>query len=658
MGHGPGKNQLTISYRPEIDGLRAVAVLPVIFFHAGFETFSGGFVGVDVFFVISGYLITSIILSDLRADKFSLVRFYENRARRILPALFLVLAVSFFIGWFMLFPEDMEDFSKGLIATVGFVSNFFFWNRTGYFDTAAELNPLLHTWSLAVEEQYYFLFPLFLMALWRKAAPKIGLALCALGVASLVAAEVALRVDREAAFFLLPFRLWELAIGGYAAYFLLKRPPVPMPAVRELAGAAGLALILGAVFLFDEHTPFPGLYAVVPTLGTALIILFVSPSTLVGRLLSSAPFVGVGLISYSAYLWHQPLLAFARYRSLSEPPLWAVLAICVITFVLAYFSWRFVEAPFRRKQEGFSRRTIFLASLAGGLCLSGLGVAGLTTDGFKGSFIAGLDERQKAVWDGRGEASAQRRPPCHFAITGGTAPSLEAKFLACAKTHGKAIVILGDSHAMDLFNAAAATWGAPFIVSSAIAGCRPDGTSKLETCHYDDFEQFLIRHKDAVDRVIYNQAGLYLVSDTGGRPPHRSMFRRRNLSVYQPNIAGIDAVAAYLKRLANYADVIWAGPWLEPHMNATVLRRLALNCIARSIPVKPEIVDTFQLLDSVIKERVGRDRQIKYVSTMQALGFDASKDFYDCDGPYWSDGHHWSDAGERRFGPRLEDVVQ
>ena len=348
-----------MDYRREIDGLRALAVLPVILFHAGFETFSGGFVGVDVFFVISGYLITTIILAELEQGKFSIVNFYERRARRILPALFLVMLVCIPFAWLWLLPGDMKNFSQSLVAVSFFASNILFWRESDYFDTAAELKPLLHTWSLAVEEQYYVLFPIFLMLFWRLGKRSILVMLGLVFVASLAVAEWAAYARPAAAFYLLPTRGWELLIGAFAAFYLSKANRKEFgKAVGEIGGWVGVALILYAVFAYSKATPFPGLYALVPTLGTVLVILFATQQTTVGKFVGNKAFVGIGLISYSAYLWHQPLFAFARHRSLTEPSHTVFLVLSVLALALAYLSWRYVEAPFR-KRGNVSRGLIF-----------------------------------------------------------------------------------------------------------------------------------------------------------------------------------------------------------------------------------------------------------------------------------------------------------
>lgn len=270
------------AYRPEIDGLRAVAVLPVIFYHAGFSTFSGGFVGVDVFFVISGYLITSLLLSELSRGKFSIVDFYIRRARRILPALFLVTLCCIPFAWMWMLPMQFDSFGKSLVAVVAFASNILFWLESGYFETSAELKPLLHTWSLAVEEQFYIFFPLMLAGLFALArcrhpdgassrgrrwafAMIVILSLC-----SLAAAHFGARHFPSANFYLIPTRAWELGAGALCAFLSFDRERQGNPWLA----AAGLTMIVVAILTFDETTPFPSLWALLPVVGAAFVVFF------------------------------------------------------------------------------------------------------------------------------------------------------------------------------------------------------------------------------------------------------------------------------------------------------------------------------------------------------------------------------------------------
>jgi len=374
-----------LEYRKEIDGLRAIAVLPVIFYHAGFNLFKGGFVGVDVFFVISGYLITTIILSDMEKNKFSIVKFYERRARRILPALFFVMLCCIPFAWLWLIPEHMRDFSESLSAISLFSSNFLFWEESGYFETAAELKPLLHTWSLAVEEQYYLIFPLFLMLLWKSPKRKIFSTLFFIAVISLIISHFGAFTHPSSTFFLLHTRAWELAIGALIAfYFLYKKSRIKFvnshKLISEISGLTGLVLIWIAVFCFNEATPFPSFYALIPTVGAGLIIIFSTHDTFAGKILSIKPLVGLGLISYSAYLWHQPLFVFARHRNLSTPDTNLLVFLSFCSILMAFFSWRFVEKPFR-KQTLISQKKIFIFALSGSIFFISFGSYGHLTNG-------------------------------------------------------------------------------------------------------------------------------------------------------------------------------------------------------------------------------------------------------------------------------------
>lgn len=370
-----------MQYRREVDGLRAVAVLPVILFHAGMPFVNGGFVGVDVFFVISGYLITTILAQENAAGRFSLRNFYERRARRILPALFAVMLACLPFAWMWLLPADMQSFAQSLIGVSLFASNIVFWRTSGYFDTDSELTPLLHTWSLAVEEQYYVFFPLFLMLAWKLGRRWLVGLLGVGALLSLLAAQWGATHMPAATFYLLPTRGWELLIGAMVALYL-SRPSGKGPHASEAGALTGLLLVTASIFAFDKHLPFPSFYALVPTVGAALIILCATPQTLVGRLLGSKPFVGIGLVSYSAYLWHQPLFAFARYKSTQEAPSSALmLGLAVLAMALAWLSWRFIETPTRDKQR-FSRNQVWALSLVGTVGFLSLGAVALALNGF------------------------------------------------------------------------------------------------------------------------------------------------------------------------------------------------------------------------------------------------------------------------------------
>lgn len=353
-------------YRRDIDGLRAFAVLPVVLAHAGVPGFAGGFVGVDVFFVISGYLITGILLREFREKRFSLATFYERRARRILPALFSVLLTCLAVGWFVLPPDMFKELAQSVLATVFFVSNIRFWDSTeDYFGAAAEWEPLLHTWSLSVEEQFYLVFPLLLCLVLRRHRSWLLVTVAGISGASFAASIWATSAQPFANYFLTPFRVWELGLGALLA--LGAAPPIRRRGTGEFVAASGLIMILASVFCYGPSTPFPGLAALLPCVGAAAVIWSGAHSQPgVSRILSLPIFVGVGLVSYSLYLWHWPLLVLMRLlNGSSELPLVWGLAAVVLSLILAFLSWKFIETPFRRGgAAGVPRHSVVRLSAA------------------------------------------------------------------------------------------------------------------------------------------------------------------------------------------------------------------------------------------------------------------------------------------------------
>ena len=339
-------------YRPEIDGLRALAVLPVVFFHAGFSFFQGGFLGVEIIFVISGYLITSIILNDLSLGNFEISKFYERRARRILPALFLVFLVSIPIAFKTLLPRDLIVFGESLLTSSFFSSNFLFWREAGYFDTETELKPLIHTWSLSVEEQYYLLFPVFMIIIWKLGIRKISVILFLILCLSLSFSSWAAYYKPAANFYLLPFRGWEILSGSLCAIYLFKiNRTLKNKVYFDVFSFFGLFLILISLLYFDSNIPMPSFYSAPIVLGTMLFIIFSENAKYSKKLLTNKYLVSIGLISYSLYLWHQPLLAFSKNYVIGEISNILLIIVILISFVFAYASWRFLEQPMRNKDK-------------------------------------------------------------------------------------------------------------------------------------------------------------------------------------------------------------------------------------------------------------------------------------------------------------------
>ncbi len=655
-----------MDYRREIDGLRALAVLPVILFHAGFQSFRGGFVGVDVFFVISGYLITTIILTELEQGRFSIINFYERRARRILPALFLVMFVCLPFAWLWLLPEDMKSFSQSLVAVSVFASNVLFWKKSGYFDTAAEFKPLLHTWSLAVEEQYYVFFPIFLVLSWRLGKSKICGLLAIVFVVSLAVAQWASLAEPEAGFYLLPTRGWELLVGVFIAFFVTSSPNVCIPThIRDVGGFIGLALIVYAIFAFDKETPFPSLYTLAPTIGTALLIVCAMQGTIICRLLGNKILVGIGLVSYSSYLWHQPLLSFARHLSLGEPSKVLRGGLAALSLALGYLSWKCVELPFRNKNF-VSRQAVVFCGLAGAFFFLFVGLAGhVFYERYKQIWLSTQTQEVRATFRVIEEAQGSLNyrqfvgkkrgdGECRFNVERLTT-EIEEEILSCFKKHGKGVVILGDSHAIDLFSISLSSSQEPFLIGVTQIKCRPH--SSEPQCQYEGFLSFVKKHPDVFTGVIYEQAGIYFLTQ-GNRSSTRKIFSEVPLdgSVTEVSVSErpVRAVYDYLTELSKYVKVVWVGARIEPHISPkTILNK---GC-AYPYALRTNQKEVFDGLDNFIENLVAGNSSIKFVSQQTLFNFEFPKDFMNCEQLFWVDGDHLSLSGIKNVASRFDLIA-
>jgi peptidoglycan/LPS O-acetylase OafA/YrhL len=361
---------MKVVYRPEIDGLRAIAVSAVILYHAqitilGQRPFKGGFIGVDIFFVISGYLITSIILKELiTTGSFSFKYFYERRVRRILPALLFVMLLSFPFAWMYLLPNDLIDFSKSILYSLGFSSNFYFhYSGQIYGAVSGLLKPFLHTWSLSVEEQFYILFPIILLFTFKYIRKYLIQILIFGFITSLGLAEWTSRNYPSASFYFLHTRMWELLAGSILAYFEIKQGYRSKNKIlNSIFPSIGLFLIIITIVFFKLHFPHPSLYSLPAIVGACLIIWFSNKNELITKILSTKVFVGVGLISYSLYLWHYPIFALTRYTFiLGNNFILEILSIFVI-FFLSIISYYLIEQPFRNKNFKF-KTIIYLITI-------------------------------------------------------------------------------------------------------------------------------------------------------------------------------------------------------------------------------------------------------------------------------------------------------
>jgi peptidoglycan/LPS O-acetylase OafA/YrhL len=643
------------AYRAEVDGLRALAVVAVVLFHAGVPGLSGGFIGVDIFFVISGFLITLILMRDIEAGEFSLLRFYERRVRRILPALFLVVIATAPIAWVVMLPSQREAMAESLAALAIFISNLLFGAQQGYFSPDAAELPFLHTWSLSVEEQFYVFFPLLLAFLWRFGGRVTAAVLAALLLASLALAQYGSWRDPSLNFYFTGSRIWELMAGALTA-LAERRFGKRVAEIPALVGLAALALPL---FLYGETTPNPSVWTAIPVAGTALFLFYGRGGSLVGRMFSLRPVVTVGLISYSAYLWHHPLFAIARLATGAEPSPLAMAALIVATFGLAVLSWRYVEMPFRRPPLLLPRRPALFGSALSGLALMlAVGVAGWAVKGDEAGWLAANpDKAPTYLLLAEARKAASRAPefgPCRFNTAQFGAEAL-ARIEGCVEKHGPALVILGDSHGIDVYAGLASLASDDrFVLGVTNVGCRLD--SGKANCPLQGFTAVAKAHPDWFAQVLFVQAGSPLLTGPHGEPGSRQLFRRLSwdepVPDYPPDSAEIARITAYLDEIAASLPVTWIAPRIEPQVSPAKV--LADSCAA-TFALRPNLVETFERLDATIAEAlVGTG--VSYIP-LSRFPLDMARDFLDCQTDYWSDGDHWSPAGEAYFGARLLQVM-
>ena len=444
------------NYRADIDGLRAVAVSVVVGYHAFDQWMPGGFIGVDVFFVISGYLISGIILSALAQHRFSFANFYARRIRRIFPALAIVLAAVAVAGWFTLYADDYEQLGRHIAAGAGFASNFVLWRESGYFDTAVDLKPLLHLWSLGIEEQFYLIWPMLLVlcSRWRLGPLLLTLAV---GTGSFVLSNWLVDIDRVAAFFAPWTRFWELLTGATLA--CIETQPewksrldrvVSIPALADVLAIVGLAMITAGVIVIDATRAFPGLWVLMPVIGTFLLLVAGTRAWVNRSLLSFAPIVWVGLISYPLYLWHWPLLTFARIVNGGTPSGYIRLAMIAVSVALAWVTYRVIEWPVR---FGPRRRYIVPVLASAMSVLFALGLATDAAAGFVDRSINRSDAAQPVQFYERmrrGGLRTSYRHQCDFLdwITEKTRDAIDPSCTA-AGPNGS-VFLWGDSFAQAL----------------------------------------------------------------------------------------------------------------------------------------------------------------------------------------------------------------
>lgn len=636
-------------YRPEIDGLRALAVLAVIFYHGllplnNFTILSGGFLGVDIFFVISGYLITSIILLEIKnKGHFSFLYFYERRARRILPALFIILIISLPFGYIFLLPENLIEFSKSILYTLGFGSNYFFYfSGLVYGDENGLMKPFLHTWSLAVEEQYYLIFPIILFFFIKYLKKNILYILFIFFLISLFFSNYYSSKNESLNFYLLFSRGWELLAGSILAKMeIINKKRNSNKFLNHTMPIIGFIFLAYSLFFYNDQMKLPSIYSLLLIIGVCLIIWFSNNKDFIGKILSSKLFVGIGLISYSLYLWHYPIFVFGRIAGYSPSIPINFLIFLLISFSLSIITFYSIEKPFRNKNKIKSKNLI--------LILSTFFLFLIFTNCF--IYFKKGNLNQKNI-----EISEAKKSPlfddgiCKFS-SGKTSfykkdNIFNIRFEKCLKEKNKKfILVIGDSHGKDLFNSISTLSSYDFIVGLNQPSCRP---ITLEKCIFNNALSFVKKYKDNIRVILFTQKGSYMLTDISkGKFFYNSFYRKLPL-----NMSQIKEYLNYylkLKRLVN--NTIFVGPHIEPNISIDIkiYSKLKNNKLIKSL----ENLDILEVDNFLNKIEQINGLDINYVSKIKQIQYDFKKDFIRSGKFMFSDTDHWSKSGEKYFGEKL-----
>ena len=518
----------SLPYRYDIDGLRALAVLAVVAYHIIPWIFPGGFVGVDVFFVISGYLITRNIWKELESDHFSFLNFYAKRIRRLFPALMVVLLFCALLVTLFGLPDETHLFGLSAISSTLYVSNHYFLSLNSYFDSSLEANPLLHTWSLSVEEQFYIVFPFFIFLLFKRARKKTTQIIIGVLIASLVFSEVMTNANQPAAFFLAPSRFWQFLAGALLALNPSKKL-LPRP-VMELIGWVGLGLIVISILTFSEYTPFPGLYAIVPTLGTVgLLYAGQSSGLLLASMLKNRIARFFGNISYSLYLWHWPLIVFYKLELSPEPSTMERYALVAVSIMMGYLSWQFIEQPFRKFSVSRYRQRIYYYGAAASVVLVFIGIWFVTTDGIKSRYSS--DQLVFVDYLEYDADASFRTDTCFLTSNVNGAEAFDEENCLEVDNGRPNILLIGDSHAAQYFAAFEKVIPQATFSQVTASGCRPlinyKGASRCTDLMRKAFEEYIEYEK--FDAIVL--AGRWQRNDLNALPETIQYLNNRTENV-------------------------------------------------------------------------------------------------------------------------------
>ena len=637
---------MKFTYRPEIDGLRAIAVGGVILYHAqisilGYQPFKGGFIGVDIFFVISGYLITSIILKELiTTGSFSFKYFYERRIRRILPALLFVMLVSLPFAWMYLFSGSFIDFSKSILYSLGFSSNFYFYfSGQQYGAESGLLKPFLHTWSLSVEEQFYILFPVLLLVTFKYFRKYLIYTLVLGFVVSLGLADWGSRNNPSFNFYVLPTRGWEILAGSILAYIeITQGHRGKNKTLKLIFPSIGLFLIVHSILFFNDETFHPSLYTFSPVLGVCLIIWFSNKNELITKILSTKLFVGIGLISYSLYLWHYPIFAFARVKYFLDNIIKEISSGLII-LTLSIISYYFIEKPFRNKKFSFKNVLIII------LILIGIIVTFSSYTLYKDGKLNKVN-----IFIEKQIASPLYRAECKFSSSKSNFSEevlFKEQFINCKKKYHKFILILGDSHSVDLFNSISKISNkTEFIIGLNQEGCRPFNKNS-NRCNYRNALQFIEKYNQEIKYIFFTHKGSYFLTNIGSEKQNDlNNSKLRKLPLNEKQINNTIKYLNLIKKLNE--NLIFIGPHLEPNFPLKRKNIIQLSNNNLKDNTNYDLIEVDKRLKEVTKKNA-----IFYLSKIDIIDFNFEKDFFINGNLTFSDTDHWNEFGEIYFGKRL-----
>ena len=657
-------------YRAEIDGLRAIAIISVLLYHADtvffdISLFRNGYLGVDIFFVISGYLISRLLINQLNNKSFSLLSFFKRRVKRIVPMLTLVVVISFPFAWARFLLSDLVIFSQSALSALAFVSNIFFYiTETTYDFNSASIKPLLHTWSLGVEEQFYIVAPVFLLILWRTQIRKtfavsIYLVIILLSISF---ADFMGRENAEFNFFLLFSRIWELMIGSLIAYIEVNYPTHKHSSLSNILSTLGLTSIIGSLLFFPAEITHPGYNTLIPVLGVGLVIAFASNNNFAGRLLSLKPFTMIGLISYSAYLWHYPIMIFFQFGNYTNEG-YTKLGLLVPTLLLAVISYYYVEEPLRRKDKilGLDTLTLLTASTITVVLL----------------LLFTLSDSFRFVWNRFApnhlvlvESTLKRTDwnfidngECLFTYTAsdyeGSIHDLnefEGRVEKCSKITGDGVFVIGDSHGLNLFESIARSDEFDKVIGMNNGGGRLH-EQYVEFLNF--FESRIAPKLDYSDVIIYHQAGGYFVKDNLTGEFHSERLYNDDTN-YSLDLKNFNLVKESLNRMATKteAKVFWIGPYVDSGIQVQTLIEAAKRSSKindSDITIKPHIVKYFSEVDALL-EKESENQLYTYVPfrvihQQETFGLVVLKDGTTCF--QFRDDDHFSNCGEVYISEKL-----